>query len=421
MQIDRDALTTDKQMVNRLKVNLRYGFEADLWFSSLKSTEKDTYDHLETAFKVQYPLTTQPKLSKTERIRALKEWVLKPEDLGEKIDGPGGSRVYSHVRWANGLASRVRDAEDTVGFALGETFDALPRPVKDLIRREQRTTYKELADTVLGIDIGDLRDAAANHKRDEETARLARAQSSPTKAIRDMLNNTHLQYPQPAQQQPILPAIQHPTPRASTNPFAANGGQGNLFVAPAHITTPVYRGASPGGLGIGRGGGTNQRQPQQPLRNRPVAERHADLIEFAPPQHPDTNDGRAAHRAQCAKWHTENPTSKPDERRQYPLTPGTAPAGSFECWGCGQKGHRSGAGQGICPGDILPQPERDWRRIASFIAREFNRDRHGMPTTVNFVSQSNLTYPEYHQILFGASSYPGEVDDTPGNGQGSSA
>ena len=78
MQINRDGLTNNKQMVNCLKVNLQYGSEADLWFSSLKSTEKDTYIHLEATFKLQYPLITQPKCSKAERVRALKEWITSP-------------------------------------------------------------------------------------------------------------------------------------------------------------------------------------------------------------------------------------------------------------------------------------------------------------------------------------------------------
>ena len=60
MQIDRDGLTFNKQMVNHFKVNLKYGFEADLWFNSLKLTEKDTYSHLEVTFKVQYPSSPNP-------------------------------------------------------------------------------------------------------------------------------------------------------------------------------------------------------------------------------------------------------------------------------------------------------------------------------------------------------------------------
>ena len=171
-QIDKDGLVTDKQMISRFKVNLQYGFQADLWFADLEKKEKDTYEHLVEAFKKQWPLTKQPKASKAERVHILKEWVLKPDELGEKVEGQGGSQVYAHIQWANGLASWARDAEDMGGFALGEVFNTLPRLVKDLICCEPQSTYKELAGAVLALDIADLHDSVQVYVRDEETARL---------------------------------------------------------------------------------------------------------------------------------------------------------------------------------------------------------------------------------------------------------
>ena len=75
-QINKDGLLTDKQMISRFKVNLRYGFQADLWFADLNKAEKDTYDHLVAAFEKQWPLTKQPKASKAERVHILKECVM---------------------------------------------------------------------------------------------------------------------------------------------------------------------------------------------------------------------------------------------------------------------------------------------------------------------------------------------------------
>ena len=39
-QIDKDGLVTDKQMISWFKVNLRYGFQADLWFRPRKEGER---------------------------------------------------------------------------------------------------------------------------------------------------------------------------------------------------------------------------------------------------------------------------------------------------------------------------------------------------------------------------------------------
>ena len=139
-QIDKDGLLTNKQMFSRFKVNLWYGFQANLWFVDLDKVEKDTYEHLVEAFEKQWPLTKQPKASKAEWVCILKEWVLKPEELGEKVEGPDGSQVYAYIWWANGLAALARDTEDTSGFALGEVFNALPCLVKDLVCCEMLLT-----------------------------------------------------------------------------------------------------------------------------------------------------------------------------------------------------------------------------------------------------------------------------------------
>ena len=156
------------------------------------------------------------------------------------------------------------------------------------------------------------------------------------------------------------------------------------------------------------------------LQNQPIDKCNADLISFAIQQHPDTAEGHTQHCLQCATWHMNNPTSKPDERHQYPLTLGTSPAGSLECWSCGQKGHCQGAGPGICPGDNLPKPEWDWHRISSYITREYNKQCLNQLATMNHISSNALIYPEYHQSLFQLSLYPGDIDDNLGKGQGSS-
>jgi len=79
--------------------HITYGSGADEWFTNLIATEKDTYDHLVEAFEKQWPLTAAPKTSKTERIQTLKDWLLKPEELGKKVDGLGGVQIWSHVKW----------------------------------------------------------------------------------------------------------------------------------------------------------------------------------------------------------------------------------------------------------------------------------------------------------------------------------
>ena len=72
-QINKDSLVTDKQMISQFKVNLRYGFQANLWFTDLEKKEKDTYKYLVEAFKKQWLLTKQLKALKAECVCILKE------------------------------------------------------------------------------------------------------------------------------------------------------------------------------------------------------------------------------------------------------------------------------------------------------------------------------------------------------------
>ena len=95
-------------------------------FRNLVIAEKDMYEHLAAAFKLQWPLTATLKASKGECIQELKEWTLKAEDIGKKVEGLGGGQIWSHIKWAMGLALRVHDAGDTSTFLITDVYNALP-------------------------------------------------------------------------------------------------------------------------------------------------------------------------------------------------------------------------------------------------------------------------------------------------------
>jgi hypothetical protein len=69
-----------------MRNNIAYGSPMDDWFRRLTVNEKDMYEHLMEVFEKEWPLITMVKELKVERICALKEWVLKPEELGKKVD-----------------------------------------------------------------------------------------------------------------------------------------------------------------------------------------------------------------------------------------------------------------------------------------------------------------------------------------------
>src|ERR1700736_2352227 len=85
-KINEHGHTMERQKVQCLKNNIAFGSDADEWFKKLKLGEKDTYEHLTEAFEKQWPLTTALKMSKMEHIQALKDWVLKLEEIVKEVE-----------------------------------------------------------------------------------------------------------------------------------------------------------------------------------------------------------------------------------------------------------------------------------------------------------------------------------------------
>jgi hypothetical protein len=180
IKIEDRSYTTDMKKIDCFRNNLDYRGTADLWLDDLPPADTATWAALIAAFHVEWPKTSVAKASKAERIRALKEWRLELKELGKKMETISGKEVWSHVKWADGIVAKAKDAEDTGGLLLQDVVDGLSTPVRDLIRHQPRTTYKELADAVRAVDVTELRDGVSKYTKDEEMARLARVNASPT-------------------------------------------------------------------------------------------------------------------------------------------------------------------------------------------------------------------------------------------------
>jgi hypothetical protein len=129
-------------------------------------------------------------------------------------------------------------------------FDALPEPIHDLVCKEPRMSYDELATTVHSLDTKDLKDATTRYTCNEETTWLACLQSSPTKALCNAFSATHLQTPQKQYPAPQLAAYTAPS---QLKLFATKGGHGNLFITGWSAGLLPFHGSGPGALGIGCG------------------------------------------------------------------------------------------------------------------------------------------------------------------------
>ena len=84
------------------------------------------------------------------------------------------------------------------------------------------------------------------------------------------------------------------------------------------------------------------------------------------------------------------------------------------------------SGASVCSGLTLPEPKHDWRCIAGFITREYNKDRLNYAQPVNYIGTHYSQYTPYpnfgqYQHSYDKSAYLEELDESQGNGRGLSA
>jgi hypothetical protein len=76
--------------------------------------------------------------------------------------------------------------------------------------------------------------------------------------------------------------------------------------------------------------------------------------------YPATDDGRQKYQAALTAWMIKYGGAPPDwNTDHFPLTPGSSPLGSGECYSCGVAGHRSD--ECANPENLIPKLEAHWR------------------------------------------------------------
>jgi hypothetical protein len=141
---------------------------------------------------------------------------------------------------------------------------------------------------------------------------------------------------------------------------------------------------------------------------------------------PNTPAGHAAYTQQLSTYKTRHGDSFPDERRPYPLTPGTEPLHSGACYNCAQSGHmaKDREGNATCPNPgAIPEPERRWRNTAGHIYRTSRRTI--IPTEIRYIDTPAQPFYDpstdsWFTLDYGGEDYAHAYGDNQGKGQGSS-
>lgn len=379
-------VTDDAAKIKIFGANLEADGTADQWFEELDAKSKDTWVNLEASFNLRYPKPTRLVRTAADRAAEILNMSMADDDVGSIVE-VNGRKVPGHIAWADKIAPFLAAVKDENGLIVVGLRNTMP----DFFRRLLPAKSADPADflkAVREVDLQTLADAIQD--RDEKEAFREALYARPSRAtspldgsgfspLRRQLGGLTFSSPsvttRPTQLRPTAPPpvaalTPMPTPikpQGQVTPLAAS-----LFSTPSPM--------KPGNLFYSYKNSPGSPQtPRYPIRT-PV-ERHRVLIANLLPHHPDTAQGWASYQAQVKEWDALWSGRRPNEDRPYPVTPGTKPVGSGECFACGDTPtvfHKATE----CPNKPLPEHERTWRAIAASIIRSSSSEAPSTPVAL---------------------------------------
>jgi hypothetical protein len=364
--------------------HLEYNSKADTWFrNELAPAQKDTWDKLVTEFNRKWPAVAKVEPTKAELQQKLLEIKLKDEEVGLKVGDDEDDQVWSHVDWAQRVRELAEDVGDTQGLLISIVRNNLPVSIRSLLPNDI-STWPRFCDGVCNISLDRLGDEIERNNYLKSTndaiANLTISSQPTTPRYNPPTTNyqrtpyrtpfhryqpaAEPQTPSPPTQQttttpanlnapttPSAPRARNmlPTPYTPT-PFASRSNADNALTPAQAPATPFATGKL-GYEGLAQQSITN---------NRP---------------YPNTDEGRRLYIAAMAAWKRTYGDNAPDwSTGHLPLSPGTAPLGSSECFRCGMLGHMRPTCENLGHTEI-PKIESDWRaRINGIIRSRRTRD-----------------------------------------------
>lgn len=315
---------SEADKVRYFELSIKTKSPAEAWLQTLTIGDKASFKAIRAAFELRWPAKPVTEKTTAEKQALLDETILKPSDLGRRVAASvGAEEELSHVVWADKVERLAGDIPDTNNLLVASTRKKLPKPLLRLVGLKPMT-WKQFADAVREISLEELMEKM-EEERDTAPRYAPAIPGTPSKALGTAFQNINLTQ----QSQPNLaPASQYQPQRTQISP----------------------------------------RAPFSTYSERPPHERLADVLSKALPLQPNNAEGLVKYNNQVAVWEATygQGGKSPTETRPYPLTPGTVPVASGECWKCGHKAHHPAA----CPAPPVPALESKWRSIASTIRKK---------------------------------------------------
>lgn len=349
----------------RFAKNLEPGRPAEVWYKDLTEETKVDWDRFCDEFTNRWPLPTFVEPSREELLQKLDQTRLSAEEVGTMIERDG-DKIYSHVVWAEEVKALVDVLDDAKGHLIPQVRRNLPLTIR-LILPTNLTTWSTFLTAITSISMDRIADQCENtetirnnilqtmgmggqqpqqHNVGTFATKLGAtnfypsARQIPTYTPKTHTPQTNLNTPTPTTpnttRQPYAPSQQWNT-RPPTTPTAQR------------FNPPVN---SPSGSFLSNNSSLHPNSifansklpmPQTPTPNRtyPTSQDLARQAIASSSTFPNTPEGRANYQVALQVWESVYPPAREVDftTSPYPLTPGTAPLGSHECYTCGIQGH----------------------------------------------------------------------------------
>jgi hypothetical protein len=428
-RFDEDTKLTSK--LYRFAKNLEPGRPAELWYQTLPVLDKASWEDLYSAFSARWPLPTIVEPSREELLEKLDQTKLTTEDVGIMVERDG-DKVYTHVVWAEQVRALVDVLDDAKGHLIPQVKRNLPLSIR-LTLPTNLTTWNTFLAAVTSLSMDRLADQRENTEviRDNilQTMGISgQQQQYNVNTMTTKLAATNL-YAPTRQTAPFF----HKVPTTPTN-FVTQTSPTPNTIRPAYTprapSTPTHqRFGQPVNTPSGSFLSTNSTlhpnsifanqklTPQTPTPN------HAQLTNqdlarkaiAASSIFPNTTEGKANYLTALHAWEAVYPPAREADftTAPYPLTPGTEPLGSRECYSCGIHGHITKDHD-----PAIPQVNVREQRWRAFIGRNlYARGR----MDYNSISQINMQDGEtlsYDPAIYNAEQLDFSEDfGSQGNGE----
>lgn len=416
-----DETTKLATKLYRFAKNLEPGRPAETWFQNLPLLSKGTWDDLYDAFTLKWPLPTVVEPSREELLEQLNQTKLAAEDVGVMVE-KDGDKVYTHVVWAEEIRALIDRLDDTKGHLIPQVRRNLPLIIR-LTLPTNLITWNTFLTAVVSLSMDRLADQRENTDviRDNilQTIGVSGQQQYNINTMTSKLAATSL-YTPTRQPPPYYPKVLSTQANPATiGPPTTNTAR-QWPAAPRTPSTPVnQRFSQPVNTPTGSFLSSNSTlhpnsifaqkvpMPQTPTQNRPQIS-NQDLARKAiavSSTFANTAEGKANYLAALHAWEAVYPPAREVDftTAPYPLTPGTDPLGSRECYSCGIHGHITREHDPAIP--TINVREQRWR---AFIGRNLYARGRMDYTPISQISTHDEDTLPYDPAIYNA----GQLDFT---------